>query len=172
MIFVSGQPVSVGMLVQLFPDLDRATLERYLVQLREEWLALDRGFVLQEVAGGYQFRTSPCYSDLIIRFKQSKPFRFSRAAMEVLAVVAYKQPVTRIDVEQIRGVDSSGVVNLLLGKNLIDICGRKDVIGKPFLYGTTQRFLETFGLKALDDLPSPKELQEIEKSMRRSLPAE
>jgi segregation and condensation protein B len=168
MIFISEKPVSVQMLHQVFPDLDKDILRQCLSELRDEWDKMDRGFVLQEVAGGYQFRTSPQYSDPIMKFRQLRPFKLSRAALEVLVITAYRQPVTRIEIDRIRGVDSSGVINLLLDKRLITIKGRKEVLGKPFLYGTTQEFLETFGLKLLADLPTLKELDEIEKSIIQS----
>ncbi|HEX3034391.1 MAG TPA: SMC-Scp complex subunit ScpB [Thermodesulfobacteriota bacterium] len=165
-ILISEKPVSVKSLLQVFPDLHKEALNELLAELMDEWNGLDRGFRLYEVACGYQFRTSSQYSDFIIRFRQSKPFRLSRAALEVLAIIAYRQPITRIEIEQIRGVDSSGVINLLLEKRLITIRGRKEVPGRPFMYGTTQEFLETFGLKGLTDLPTLKELDEIEKSIQ------
>jgi segregation and condensation protein B len=160
-IFVSERPVSPQELLQVFPDLNKEELKHYLDELTTEWNGLGRGFRLQEVAGGYQFRTLSDYSEIIIQFKQSKPFRLSRAALEALAIIAYRQPITRIEVDQIRGVDSSGVIGLLLDKRLIEMKGRKDVIGRPFIYGTTEEFLQTFGIKSLKDLPTLKELEEI-----------
>jgi len=160
-IFISERPVSSKRLLQVFQDLKRDEIQKYLDELVNEWNALNRGFKLHEVANSYQFRTNPEHSEIIIRFKQSKPFRLSRAALEVLAITAYKQP-------EIRGVDSSGVIGLLLEKRLTEIKGRKEVIGRPFLYGTTEVFLETFGLKSLADLPTLKELVEIEKSLEES----
>jgi len=168
-IFISERPVSSKRLLQVFQDLKRDEIQKYLDELVNEWNALNRGFKLHEVANSYQFRTNPEHSEIIIRFKQSKPFRLSRAALEVLAITAYKQPVTRIEIDEIRGVDSSGVIGLLLEKRLIEIKGRKEVIGRPFLYGTTEVFLETFGLKSLADLPTLKELVEIEKSLEESV---
>lgn len=170
-VFTSDKPVSVERLSQVFSDLTREEVEQCLRELIDEWNGMDRGFRLYEVAGGYQFRTSPQLSDFIIRFKQLKPFRLSRAALEVLAIVAYKQPITRIEIDEIRGVDSSGVIALLLERRLIRIKGRKDVVGRPFLYSTTDEFLETFGLRGLGDLPTLKELGEIERSLGR-LPGE
>jgi len=168
-IFISDKPVTTQRLRQVFSDLSGEEIERFLNELVTEWDSLDRGFKLYEVAGGYQFRTSSQFSDFIIRFKQLKPFRLSRAALEVLAIVAYRQPVTRIEIDQIRGVDSSGVIALLLERRLIQIKGRKDVIGKPFLYSTTDGFLETFGLGGLGDLPTLKELGEIERLLQHPL---
>ena len=168
-IFTSDKPVSLQKLRHVFSDLSGEEVQECVNELINEWNMLDRGFGIHEVAGGYQFRTSPQYSDFIIRFKQLKPFKLSRAALEVLAIVAYRQPITRIEIDQIRGVDSSGVVTMLLDKRLIQIKGRKDVIGRPFLYGTTDEFLETFGLNSLGDLPTLKELEEIEKALQPTL---
>jgi segregation and condensation protein B len=168
-IFISDQPVSSKRLLQVYQELTREEIQQYLDQLVKEWNELGRGFRLHEVAGGYQFRTSSEHSEIIIRFKQSKPFRLSRAALEVLAITAYRQPITRIEIDEIRGVDSSGVIGLLIEKSLITIKGRKEVIGRPFLYRTTEEFLEIFGLKNLGDLPTLKELEEIEKSLEESV---
>ncbi|MGH7885089.1 MAG: SMC-Scp complex subunit ScpB, partial [Thermodesulfobacteriota bacterium] len=97
--------------------------------------------------------------------KEIKKFRLSRAALEVLAIVAYKQPVSKVEIEKIRGVDCSGVVNVLLDKRFLEIKGRKDVPGKPFIYGTTNTFLETFSLKSLKDLPTLKEIEKINEDL-------
>jgi segregation and condensation protein B len=164
-IFASEKPVSPRAVSQVFPELTSEEINQLLDELVSEWSGLDRGFKLYEVAGGYQFRTSSQYSEVILRFKESKPFRLSRAALEVLAIVAYRQPITRIEIDQIRGVDSSGVIGVLLDRRLIEIKGRKEMIGRPFIYGTTQEFLETFGLKSLADLPTLKEIEELEKSL-------
>ena len=157
------------MLQKILPELKKSDITGCLDELVTDWNILDRGFKLHEVANGYQFRTNSEFSDYIIRFKQSKPFKVSRAALEALAIIAYKQPITRIEIDQIRGVDSSGVVSLLLEKRLIEIKGRKEVIGRPFLYATTNDFLETFGLKSLADLPTLKELEEIDSSIQQTL---
>lgn len=165
-IFVSDQPVSVDKLQQVFTELEKGDIRKFLKELIQEWGALGRGIILEEVAGGYQFRTEPAFSEYITNFnKRVKKFRLSRAALEVLAIIAYKQPVTRVEVESIRGVDSSGVINALLERRILEIKGRKEVIGKPFLYGTTGEFLEVFGLKNLSDLPTLKEIDEISRNL-------
>lgn len=165
-IFVSDQPVSVDKMQQVFTELEKGDIRKYLKELVQEWGALGRGILLEEVAGGYQFRTDPAFSEYITNFnKRVKKFRLSRAALEVLAIIAYKQPVTRVEVESIRGVDSSGVINALLERRILEIKGRKEVIGKPFLYGTTGEFLEVFGLKNLSDLPTLKEIDEISRNL-------
>lgn len=165
-IFISDQPVSVDKLQQVFTELERSEIRKHLKEMIEEWAALDRGILLEEVAGGFQFRTDPAYGEYVTNYnKRIKKFRLSRAALEVLAIIAYKQPVTRVEVESIRGVDSSGVINALLERRILEIKGRKEVIGRPFLYGTTSEFLEVFGLKSLKDLPTLKEIDEISKNL-------
>ena len=169
-IFISDQPVSVDKLSLVFPDVERAQLRKCLKELLEEWEEFGRGFLLSEIAGGFQFRTDPKYSEDIATYnKKVKKFRLSRAALEVTAIIAYKQPVTRVEIESIRGVDSSGVINVLLERRVIEIKGRKEVIGKPFLYGTTSEFLEVFGLKSLNDLPTLKELDEITQNLEPAI---
>jgi segregation and condensation protein B len=169
-IFISDQPVSVDKLSLAFPNVERAQLRKCLKELVEEWDALNRGFLLSEIAGGFQFRTDPRYSEDISNYnKKVRKFRLSRAALEVTAIIAYKQPVTKVEIEAIRGVDSSGVINVLMERRVIEIKGRKEVIGKPFLYGTTAEFLEVFGLKTLNDLPTLKELDEITQNLEPSI---
>ena len=109
-------------------------------------------------------RSRPEYSAWIKRLLQPKPFRLSRAALETLAIIAYKQPVIRSDVEHIRGVDCGGVLKVLLERGFIRVMGRKEIPGRPLIYGTTRRFLEVFGLETLKDLPSPKEIEELGKA--------
>ena len=169
-IFISDQPVSVDKLSLAFPNVERAQLRKCLKELVEEWDALNRGFLLSEIAGGFQFRTDPRYSEDISNYnKKVRKFRLSRPALEVTAIIAYKQPVTKVEIEAIRGVDSSGVINVLMERRVIEIKGRKEVIGKPFLYGTTAEFLEVFGLRTLNDLPTLKELDEITQNLEPSI---
>lgn len=170
-IFVSGEPVSVDKLAQVFPGIEKAEIRSCIKELLTEWEELGRGIILAHVSGGYQFRTTPGSSDHITNFlKRVKKFRLSRAALEVIAIIAYKQPVTRVEIESIRGVDCSGVINVLMERQIIEIKGRKEVIGKPFLYGTTGEFLEVFGLKSLSDLPTLKEIDEISQNLETGIP--
>jgi segregation and condensation protein B len=117
--------------------------------------------VLEEVAGGFQFRTRAEHVDWVRRLNKSRPFRFSRAALETLAIIAYRQPITRAEVEYLRGVDSGGVVKTLLDRHLVRILGKKDIAGRPMIYGTTREFLELFGLRDLAALPTLREFSEI-----------
>lgn len=168
-IFVSERPVSLKELAKIFPDNNKSELKTSITNLINDWNELQRGITLEEVSEGYQFRTKPEYSVFIAKFKDEKPFRLSRAALEVLSIIAYKQPITKIEVDHIRGVDSSGVFGVLLERGYIKISGRKEVLGRPFIYETTDEFLETFGLNNLKDLPTLKELEEIEQSMDKSI---
>ena len=119
---------------------------------------------MSEVAGGYQFRSRPDYVPWIKKLLQPKPARLSKAALETLAIIAYKQPVIRSDIEQLRGVDCGGVLRMLLERNLIRVLGRKEIPGRPIIYATTKQFLEVFDLKNLQDLPSPKEIEDLGKA--------
>src|SRR5581483_480902 len=121
--------------------------------LIQEYAAAERGVRIAEVAGGYQFRTAAEYADYVKKFVQEKPSKLSRAALETLAIIAYRQPLTKAEVELVRGVDVDGVLNSLLTKKLIRVVGRKDVAGRPWVYGTTPQFLELFGLNDLSSLP-------------------
>ena len=168
-IFASDTPVTVKELCDVFPEIERKDIRAALKSLEREWIDINRSFSLENVADGYQFRTKPAFSEHIVEFnKEIKKFKLSRAALEVLAIIAYKQPVTKVEVEKIRGVDCSGVVNVLLEKRFLEIKGRKDVPGKPFIYGTTDTFLETFSLKSLKDLPTLKEIEKINEDLEQS----
>jgi segregation and condensation protein B len=131
---------------------------RALAALGEEYAGDERGFRLQQVAGGYQLRTAPANADFVKALLAQRPVRLTRASLETLAVIAYRQPVTRPEIEAIRGVDVDAVLTTLLERRLVRVLGRKDVVGRPLLYGTTAEFLETFGLKDLASLPTLEEL--------------
>ncbi len=126
----------------------------------------ERGFELVEVAGGFQFRSKPAFAAYIKTLHQTAPTRLSQAALESLAIVAYRQPVTRAEVDEIRGVDSGGVLRTLLERDLLRVVGKKDEAGKPLLYGTTKTFLETFSLENLQGMPTLKDLKQIEEEMQ------
>jgi len=142
-------------------EVDQDTVVALLNTLGEEYEAQSRGFLLQEIAGGYQLRTRPEFADYLRRLGRARPFRFSRPALETLAIIAYRQPVTRAELEYLRGVDSGSVLKTLLDKHLVKILGKKDVPGKPAIYGTTREFLELFGLPDLAALPTLNEFSEL-----------
>nr|WP_245523317.1 SMC-Scp complex subunit ScpB [Syntrophotalea carbinolica] len=162
LLFAAPGPVRLEQLA-LAADADPARVAPLLAELETEYLRAGRGFVLVELAEGYQLRTRPEHAEWVRRLHSSRPTRLSRAALEALAIIAYQQPVTRADIDYLRGVDSGGVVKSLLDKRLVRIVGKKDVPGRPLLYGTSREFLEFFGLRSLSDLPTLKEFTELTK---------
>ena len=159
LIFAAGNPVSLRRLSEVI-GLAPAEVKPALSLLRQEYRAPGRGIIFAEVAGGYQFRTAPDNAEYVKVLLQEKPGRLSRAALETLAIVAYRQPITKLDIEAVRGVTIDGVLHSLLTKKLIREMGRKDVPGRPWVYGTTPQFLELFGLNDLSDLPRLPDIHE------------
>jgi segregation and condensation protein B len=162
LLLASDAPLSVEKIRDILPEAERDEINRQLAELVSEYEARNGGFHLCAVAGGYQFRTRPDFSAWIKKLKGARTQVLSPAAMETLAVVAYRQPVMKSEVDKIRGVDSSASVKGLLDKKIIRMVGRKDVPGKPMLYGTTKKFLEMFNLNDLSELPTLRELKELE----------
>jgi len=161
LLFSSDQPLP---LTQLCESLETgpAEVSEALRHLGEEYATRDAGVELREIAGGWMLVTTPEHAEWVGRMLRGKrKMRLSRAALESMAIIAYKQPVTKSEVEAIRGVDSSAVLSTLLERNLVTIRGRSKVVGRPLLYGTTQEFLEYFGLKDLSELPRPEELRAL-----------
>ncbi len=158
-LFAVGRAVSLKELAKIFPEVEAKALQKALKALEARYK--DRGVRLVEVAGGFRFETEPRFAPYIRRLVAGAPPRLSRAALETLAIVAYKQPITKAEIEALRGVDSAGALKTLLEKDLIRVAGRKDIPGRPLLYATTKKFLEIFGLASLKDLPKLKELKDI-----------
>jgi segregation and condensation protein B len=165
LIFAHHEPVSLDTLVRAIQGAEIAAISSVVEELEEEYRLRNSGFLLARVAGGYQFRSLPSIAPWILEMKSMKPSRLSRAAMETLSIVAYNQPITRSQVEQVRGVESAATIRGLLERDLIAIVGRKDIPGRPMLYGTTSRFLEVFGLSDLASLPPLPEAESISESM-------
>ena len=162
LVFASDAPVTVERLKDILGETDRKTLLEILQDIELEYRQRRGGLCLMEVAGGYQFRTKAEFAPWVRKLRGVRPVALTPAAMETLSVVAYRQPVTRQEVEKIRGVDVSGSLKGLLEKKLVRIVGRKNVPGKPIMYGTTRRFLEVFDLKDLSELPTLREITEME----------
>lgn len=162
LLFASEEPLSVSRIHSILGDVDKGTIKGLLRELVEEYEGMGRAFRLVEVAGGYQFRTIPELGPWIRRLGKQTPVRLSQASLETLAVIAYRQPVTRAEVEHIRGVDCGAVIRGLMEKGLLRILGRKETPGRPLLYGTSKKFLELFGLKDLSSLPHVGEIKELE----------
>lgn len=161
LLFSSDKPLTIKDIHDCVPDADRSEIKNSLKILQHDYEALERSFQLKEVAGGVQFRSRPEYGSYILRMYQRTPNRLSKAALETLAIIAYKQPVIRNEIERLRGVDVGGIIRTLLEKGLIKIMGRKDLPGRPLIYGTTKRFLEVFDLKDLASLPKLKEIKDF-----------
>ncbi len=166
LLFVSQHPLTVAQVARPLRT-TFAAVRKAFQSIGEAYAG--RGIRLMDVGGGYQFRTAPECADVIRRFLDVRPLRLSKAAMETLAVVSYRQPVTKPDIDDIRGVDSGSAVKLLLDRNLVRVLGRKEEPGRPLLYGTTQAFLEFFNLSNLNDLPSLREYAELTEDGRRQL---
>jgi len=160
-IFASDGPLSLDRLCVL-TEQPKTLIRPVVEQLLQNYAAAERGFYLAEVAGGYQFRTVVELAPWLRKLSKDRATRFSKAALETLAIIAYRQPATRAEIEYLRGVDSGGVMKTLLDKNLLRILGKKDVPGRPLMYGTSRHFLELFGLRDLNDLPTLKEFAALD----------
>lgn len=161
LLFVAEGPLTLQRLAEAIEGADKGEIIAALEQIKIDLESNRRGVRLVEVAGGYQLRTPKENADWVKKFLGGRPARMGRATLETLAIVAYRQPVTKAEIEAIRGVDVDGVVNTLMERSLIRAVGRKDVPGRPFLFGTTPEFLQLFNLKDLSELPTLKELDEI-----------
>ena len=158
LLFSAPQPLSVEKLRRLVPEMERAAVHKTVQDLIAEYDARQGGIHIARVAGGYQFRTRAELAEWTEKLHHTPAVKLSRAALETLAVIAYRQPVIRSEVDYIRGVDSGGIIRSLLDLKLIRVAGRKEIPGRPLIYATTRHFLEIFGLNSVDDLPSPEEL--------------
>jgi segregation and condensation protein B len=161
LLFVADGPLTIQRLSEVLEGVEKEDVQSTLDELQSELENSRRGVRLVEVAGGYQFRTAKVNADWVKKFLGGRPARIGRATLETLAIIAYRQPITRAEIEAIRGVDVDGVINTLLDRSLIRAVARKDVPGRPFLYGTTAEFLQLFNLKDLTHLPTLKEMEEI-----------
>ncbi|MFO7713503.1 SMC-Scp complex subunit ScpB [Desulfosarcina sp.] len=164
LLFVSATPLTMDHLKGVLEDRDSAAIRSAVEALTTEYAQRDGGFVLRQVAGGYQFRTQGRYNAWIKRLIKPSAPRLSGAALETLAIIAYNQPIIRSDIEHIRGVDSGGILRMLMERRLIRVLGRKEIPGRPLIYATTRHFLEVFELKDLKDLPTPREIEELSRS--------
>jgi segregation and condensation protein B len=159
LLFSSEKPITPREIHSYLPDAKISDIKSALRVLKYELEAMGRSFGLKEVANGYQFRTHSKYAPYILKMLQASPNKLSRAAMETLAIIAYKQPILRQEIERLRGVDVGGILKTLMEKELIRIMGRKNLPGRPLIYGTTKRFLEIFDLKDISALPKLKEIK-------------
>jgi len=161
LLFVSDAPLTLERIEEVLEGRSKAELTRLLGDLQERCRREDRGLFPMEVSGGYRIVTKPELAPWVQRLRGSRPARLSKAAMETLAIIAYKQPITKTEVEAIRGVMIDGVLKTLVERDLIRILGRKPEVGRPILYGTSRAFLEYFGFKDLSELPTLKEIEAL-----------
>ena len=155
LLFISGQPLSHKRLIEVLPELETEAIHRVIEALNAEYVQSQHAFHIQEVAGGYQLVSDEQLSSWIHRaLRVPKPDALSQAAMETLAIIAYRQPITKAEIEAIRGVDTTASLDTLLERQFVRVVARKDSPGRPFLYGTTTEFLRHFGLKSLKALPN------------------
>ena len=161
LLFASGDPVSATRLAEVL-EMSEDHIHSMIAELQETMADSNRGLTVVEVAGGYQLCTKPYLASIVAKLAEIQDNRLSTAAMETLSIIAFKQPITRQEIESIRGVKADRVVHTLLDRRLIKEIGRKDTIGRPILFGTTDEFLRCFGLRSLQDLPSLSEYLGVE----------
>ncbi len=161
LVLASREPISAARIADIVPGCKPSEATALIKELDLEYERDDRAFEIWEVAGGYQIRTRPAFAGYLRQLQKERPFRLSRAALETLAVIAYRQPVTRAEIEGVRGVDVGAVVRSLVERKLVRIAGHRDVPGRPLLYATSKRFLEVFGFSRLEDLPTLREIDDL-----------
>jgi segregation and condensation protein B len=162
LLFAAGEPVTLAQLTSVLDSVPRDDIRRALAEMATAYAAGGRGLVLEEVAGGYQLRTPKEHALYVRKLLAAKPPRLSRPLLETVAIIAYRQPITRPEIEQLRGVDTGGVLETLLERRLVRIAGRKEAPGRPLMYATTSEFLEVFGLKDLQNLPDMEEFRALQ----------
>ena len=160
-LFASPEPLSAKRMANLLPEADAKSVHALVRELNDEYEAQGRAFRIEKVAGGYQLRTLPELAPMLRALRPSPPLRLSQAALETLAIVAYRQPITRAEVEHIRGVEAGPVLRSLLERHLVRVAGHREVPGRPLLYATSRRFLEVLGLNSLSDLPTLREMEAL-----------
>ncbi len=171
LLFAADHPLSVAEISQWLPDYSAQDIRAGLLALEKEYQDMKRSYFLKEVARGYQLRTRKEFAPYILRMQRTSPSRLSQASLETLAIIAYKQPVLRQEIERLRGVDVGGILRTLLEKGLVRIVGRKNLPGRPHIYGTTKKFLEVFDLTDLSDLPKLKEIRKLVANGESGIPA-
>lgn len=161
LILASPEPLSTAKITAIVPDCSASLAHELVDELNASYEADARGFEIREVGGGWQLRTRPEFAAFVQELQPKRTQRLSRAALETLSVIAYRQPITRAEIEHVRGVDVGAVARSLLERDLIRIAGHREIPGRPMLYATTRRFLQLFGMASLEDLPTLRDLREL-----------
>jgi segregation and condensation protein B len=161
-LFSSSKPVAPKLLKKRLEEYPPEEIEEALRELTTEYNNLDRAVEIAEVAGGFQMKTKPVYKEWVTRFVKEKDVGLTKSMLETLSIIAYKQPVTKKDIDNVRGVDSTRAIKLLLERKLINIAGKNEDAGKKIIFRTTEKFLEVYGLRSIDDLPTYKDIESLE----------
>ena len=165
LVLASPEPLPVRRILNLIDDMTPGKVSKAITELNNHYMESDSSFRIREIAGGYQFYIIPEYTGFVTEmFTRTRKIRMTKAALETMAIVAYRQPVTKTEIEHIRGVASDGVLHNLLEKKMVTIKGRSEKIGRPLQYGTTDEFLKFFGLSRVEDLPKMSEIEELIKA--------
>ena len=162
LIFANGEPLELSQIISL-TRVDSEQAQEALKQIADRFAGIESGLVLARIGSGYQFRTKPACAPVLRLLRQERPRRLSAAALETLSIIAYRQPIVKSDIEQIRGVDATPTIKTLLDRGVIKIIGHQATVGQPALYATSDDFLKIFGLQSLKDLPTLRELTEVER---------
>ncbi len=164
LIFISDKPITIEDIQEQL-DEEKIVIENITNDLVEEWSSLNHSFYIEKANNGFHFRTKENFKEMITEYINKKPYKLSKAALEVLGIIAKKQPVTKVEIDKLRGVDSIGTINVLIDRELIKISGEKDAPGRPFLYSTTELFLEIFSLNNINEVPDIEEFADADESL-------
>lgn len=164
LIFISDKPITIEDIQEQLEE-EKVVIEKVANDLVAEWNSLNHSFYIEKANNGFHFRTKENFKEMITEYINKKPYKLSKAALEVLGIIAKKQPVTKVEIDKLRGVDSIGTINVLIDRELIKISGEKDAPGRPFLYSTTELFLEIFSLNDINEVPDIEEFADAEESL-------
>lgn len=164
LIFISDKPITIQDIQEQLEE-KKVVIENIANNLVAEWNSLNHSFYIEKANNGFQFRTKENFKEMITEYVNKKPYKLSKAALEVLGIIAKKQPVTKVEIDKLRGVDSIGTINVLIDRELIKISGEKDAPGRPFLYSTTELFLEIFSLNNINEVPDIEEFADADESL-------
>jgi|SRR6056300_517035 len=164
LIFISDKPITIEDIQEQLEE-EKVVVENVANDLVAEWDSLNHSFYIERANNGFHFRTKENFKEMITEYINKKPYKLSKAALEVLGIIAKKQPVTKVEIDKLRGVDSIGTINVLIDRELIKISGEKDAPGRPFLYSTTELFLEIFSLNNINEVPDIEEFADADESL-------
>ena len=164
LIFISDKPITIEDIQEQLEE-EKVVIENITNDLVADWNSLNHSFYIEKANNGFHFRTKENFKEMITEYINKKPFKLSKAALEVLGIIAKKQPVTKVEIDKLRGVDSIGTINVLIDRELIKISGEKNAPGRPFLYSTTELFLEIFSLNDINEVPDIEEFADADEAL-------